>query len=162
MMELFHEILFLQWKFHHRCLTGLYIGLQKFWNFQSEAKLEEIIAIVTTHSVFLFCFTLVAINMPSQKRKKRRNRNCYKKQVKIVCQLKLFLREINQLLVLIRLPTHVIYKMIYRFHLKLSNLKKHPTTITMITYQMKIKIMKIQNIQMLLLTEFQRKISLNI
>ena len=34
----------------------------------------------------------------------------------------------NHLLVLIRTLTHLIYKMIYRFHLKLSNLKKHPTT----------------------------------
>ena len=76
--------------------------------------------------------------MPSQKREKRRNRNCYKKQVKTVCQLKLFLREMNQLLVLIRLPTHLIYKMIYRFQIKLSNLRKHATTITMIRYQIKI------------------------
>ena len=137
-MNILNGSLFLQQKLHHRCSTGLYVGLRKFWNFQSEAKLEQIIAIVTTHSIFLFCFTLVAINMPSQKRKKRKSRNCYKKQVKIVCQLKLFLREINQLLVLMRLPTHMIYKMIYRFHLKLSNLRKHPTTITMITYQIKI------------------------
>ena len=54
--------------------------------------------------------------MPSQKHQKRRKRNRYKKQVKIVCQLKLFLREMNQLLVLIWSPTHLIYKMIYRFH----------------------------------------------
>ena len=82
---------------------------------------------------FIFCLTLVTINMPSQKRKKRRNRNCY-----IVCQLKPFLTEMNQLLVPIRLPAHLICKMTYRFHLKLSNLRKYPTTITMITYQMKI------------------------
>ena len=114
-------------------------------------------------NLFIFCFTLVPINMPSQKHQKRRKRNRYKKQVKIVCQLKLFLREMNQLLVLIPSPTHLIYKMIYRFHLKLSNLKKHPTTITMITYQMKIidSALKIQNIRMLLLTESQRTISLN-
>ena len=58
--------------------------------------------------------------------KKIKNRKCYKNQVKNVCQLKLFLREINHLLVLIWTPTHLIYKMIYRFHLKLSNLQKHP------------------------------------
>ena len=40
-------------KLHHKCSTGLYIGLWKCWNFQREAKLEQIIAIVTTHSVFL-------------------------------------------------------------------------------------------------------------
>ena len=31
--------------------TGLYIGLWKYWDFQSEVKVEQIIAIVTTHSV---------------------------------------------------------------------------------------------------------------
>ena len=31
--------------------AGLYIGLWKYWDFQSEAKVEQIIAIVTTHSV---------------------------------------------------------------------------------------------------------------
>ena len=35
-------------------LTGLCIGLRKYRNFQSEARFEQIIAIVTTHSVFLF------------------------------------------------------------------------------------------------------------
>ena len=29
------------------------LGLRKYWNFQSEAKLKQIVAIVTTHSVFL-------------------------------------------------------------------------------------------------------------
>ena len=29
------------------------LGIRKYWNFQSEAKLEQIVAIVTTHSVFL-------------------------------------------------------------------------------------------------------------
>ena len=65
--------------------------------------------------IFFFCFTLVPINMPSQKRKKRRNRNCCKKEVKIVCQLKLFSREMNQLLVLIRLPTHLSTKLFTGF-----------------------------------------------
>ena len=50
--------------------------------------------------------------MPSQKREKRRNRNCYKKQVKTVCQLKLFLREMSHILLLIRTPIHLIYKMV--------------------------------------------------
>ena len=53
MMEhfnMFNDVLFLQLKLHHRCSTGLYIGLRKYWNFQIEAKLEQIIAIVTTHS----------------------------------------------------------------------------------------------------------------
>ena len=30
------------------------MDLQKYWNFQNEVKLEQIIAIVKTHSVFLF------------------------------------------------------------------------------------------------------------
>ena len=32
------------------------IGLRKYWNVQSEAKVEQIIAIVTTRIVFLFEF----------------------------------------------------------------------------------------------------------
>ena len=44
-------LLFSQKKLHHRCSTGLYAGLQKYWNFQSEAKVGQVIAIVTTRSV---------------------------------------------------------------------------------------------------------------
>ena len=44
-MELFvnilNDLLFSQQKFHHRCLTGLYIGLRKYWHFQHEAKVER-------------------------------------------------------------------------------------------------------------------------
>ena len=47
-------------KLHHKCSTGLYIGLWKYWNFQREAKLEQIIAIVTTHCVFLLKFKTVS------------------------------------------------------------------------------------------------------
>ena len=36
----------------YRCSTGLYRGHLKYSNFQSEAKVEQIIAIVTTRSVF--------------------------------------------------------------------------------------------------------------
>ena len=44
--------IFPQYKLHHRSSTGLHIGLWKYWDFQSEAKVEQIIAIVTTtHSV---------------------------------------------------------------------------------------------------------------
>ena len=54
-MELFWEyingFIFSQYKLHHRCSTGLYIGFWKYWDFQSETKLEQIIEIVTTHSV---------------------------------------------------------------------------------------------------------------
>ena len=32
----------------------LYIGHQKYWNFQSEVKVPQIIAIVTTRGVFYF------------------------------------------------------------------------------------------------------------
>ena len=52
---------FLLWKLHHRCSTGLYIGPRKYWNFQGEAKLEQIIAIVTTHSVFLLSLAAVIL-----------------------------------------------------------------------------------------------------
>ena len=41
----------MQQKNHHTCSIGLYIGHRKYWNFQSEAKVEQIIAIVTTRSV---------------------------------------------------------------------------------------------------------------
>ena len=37
---------------------AIYRPLWKYWNFQSEAKLEQIIAILTTHSVFLLIFNL--------------------------------------------------------------------------------------------------------
>ena len=54
-MELFVNILngfiFSQYKLYYRSSTGLYISLWKYWDFQSEAKVEQIIAIVTTHSV---------------------------------------------------------------------------------------------------------------
>ena len=49
-------LLFSQENLHHRCSTGLYIGLWKYWNFQSEAKVEQIIAIVTMHSVSCWYF----------------------------------------------------------------------------------------------------------
>ena len=41
---------------HHRYSTELYIGLRKYWNVQSEGKVEQTIAIVTTCSVFLLNF----------------------------------------------------------------------------------------------------------
>ena len=41
-----------------RCSTGLYIGHLKYWNFQSEAKLEQIIAIVTTFLARVSCYNL--------------------------------------------------------------------------------------------------------
>ena len=37
-MSIYNGLQFLQWKFHHRCLTVLYVGLRKYWNFQSEAN----------------------------------------------------------------------------------------------------------------------------
>ena len=39
------------YKPNHRRSTGLYIGLRKYWNFQRKAKVEKIIAIVTTRGV---------------------------------------------------------------------------------------------------------------
>ena len=50
-VNVLNGLLFSQYKLHHRCSTGLYIGLWKYWNFQSEAKKEQIIAIVTTRSL---------------------------------------------------------------------------------------------------------------
>ena len=46
------NLLFLQQNSRHTCSIGLYIGHQNYWDFQSEVKVEQIIAIVTTRSVF--------------------------------------------------------------------------------------------------------------
>ena len=43
-------------KLHHKCSTGLYIGPRKYWNFKSENKVGQIIAVVTGRSVS--CFNL--------------------------------------------------------------------------------------------------------
>ena len=47
--------------FHNKnlCLTGLYICLQKYWNFLSEPKVEQIIPIVTTRNVTCFVLFLI-------------------------------------------------------------------------------------------------------
>ena len=51
MMELFGECIKRLTIFSIKApSTGLYISLQKYWNFQSEAKVEQIITIVTTRS----------------------------------------------------------------------------------------------------------------
>ena len=44
----------MQYELHHRSSTRLCLGLWKYWDFKSEAKVEQIIAIVTTHSVSCF------------------------------------------------------------------------------------------------------------
>ena len=67
----------------------------KYVEFSFSVCFDSSVIIIYILENAFFCFTLVLINMPSQKRKKRTNRQCYKKQVKIICQLKLFLREIN-------------------------------------------------------------------
>ena len=50
-MNILNGLLFLQYKLHHRYLIGLYMGLWIYWNFQSEAKLEQIIAVFTMRCV---------------------------------------------------------------------------------------------------------------
>ena len=40
-MNILNAFIFLQYKFHHRSSTGLYISLWKYWDFQSEAKVEQ-------------------------------------------------------------------------------------------------------------------------
>ena len=60
-------------------------------------------------------FILVPLNMTLQKRKEKEKQKLLQKDS--FCQsIKLFLREMNQLLVLIWSPTQLIYKMIYRFY----------------------------------------------
>ena len=55
MMDFFVNILngflFLQYKLHQRSSTGLHIGFRKYRNFQNEAKVEQIITIVTMCTV---------------------------------------------------------------------------------------------------------------
>ena len=41
-------------KLHHRCSTGFKIRLWNDWNFQDEAKVGQIIAIVTTRNISCF------------------------------------------------------------------------------------------------------------
>ena len=66
-MNILNGLLFSQLKLHHRCSTGLYKGLRSF---QSEAKAEQIIAIVKTHSVSCFCInaeSIIEIFLPKSK-----------------------------------------------------------------------------------------------
>ena len=56
-MNILNGLLFSQYKLHHISSTGLYIGLWKHWNFQSEAKEEQIIAIIKTRSIS--CWSLL-------------------------------------------------------------------------------------------------------
>ena len=60
-------------------------------------------------------FILVPLNMTLQKRKEKEKQKLLQKD-SFCLSIKLFLREMNQLLVLIWSPTHLIYKMIYRFY----------------------------------------------
>ena len=52
--NILNGFIFLQYELHHRSSTRLCLGLWKYWDFKSEAKVEQIIAIVTTHSVSCF------------------------------------------------------------------------------------------------------------
>ena len=55
-MNILNCWLFSAQKPDHRCSTGLYAGFRKYWNLQSEAKVEQVIAIVTTRSISCFNF----------------------------------------------------------------------------------------------------------
>ena len=94
-MNILNDLLFSKYKLHHRCSTGLYIGLWKHWNFQREAKVEQIIAIVTTRSVpcaickihFIFLMTLIDIT-------KNQNTKCRVIWDRIyTCQIKIYSRD---------------------------------------------------------------------
>ena len=60
-VNIFKGLLLSQQRFHHRCSTGLYIGHRKYWNFQSEANIQQIIAIVATCRVSCFNWNLFYI-----------------------------------------------------------------------------------------------------
>ena len=63
-------------KVHHKCSAGLYVGLQKYWVFQSEAKVEQIIAIVTTRSVSCLKFDIL-LQQRNTVRKDETRSKCY-------------------------------------------------------------------------------------
>ena len=50
-MNIDNGLLFSQLNLYHRCLNELYIDHRKYYNFQNEAKEEQIIATFTTRSV---------------------------------------------------------------------------------------------------------------
>ena len=97
--------------------------------------------------------------MPSQKHKKKQKQKLLQNTKQNCLSIKTIF-ERNEPSTSSHTDTHYcIYKMIYRFYMKLFNPKKHTATITLITNQMKIIVstFKIQNIRILLLTESQRK-----
>ena len=97
--------------------------------------------------------------MPSQKHTKKQKQKLLQNTKQNCLSIKTIF-ERNEPSTSSHTDTHYcIYKMIYRFHMKLFNPKKHTATITLITNQMKIIVstFKIQNIRILLLTESQRK-----
>ena len=110
-MELFVDILngllFAQYKLHHRCSTGLYIGLWKYWNFQREAKVEQIIAIVATRSVSCYIFfsnlhilylTTAqerAHNLSKQNPKQHETRSLFKSVYENICILHVQMSDIS-------------------------------------------------------------------
>lgn len=104
-----------------------------FCNFYKN-EISGISFISTSKKIFFALYQYLSISHRKNK-KKSRNKNFCKKQVRIVRQLKMFLREMNNLLVVTRTPSRLIYKMMHSIHLNLSNSKKHATTIILITYQ---------------------------
>ena len=58
-------LLFSQQKLCHKYFVGLDVGLQKYWIYQGEAKVEQVIAIVTKRSVSGFNLKASSAHMPA-------------------------------------------------------------------------------------------------
>ena len=58
-------LLFSQKKLYHKCSVGLDIGLRKYWIYQGEAKVEQVIAIVTKGSVSGFNWKASSAQVPA-------------------------------------------------------------------------------------------------
>ena len=89
------------------------------------------------------------INMPSQKRKEKQKQKLLQKASQNCVSIKAIF-ERNEPSTSSHTDTHSpsLQNDLHRFYLKLSNLKKHSTTVTLITNQMKVIVntLKIQNI----------------
>ena len=120
--------LFLKILFRRKSIKMLKLERPLFFNFYKkylEFSLLFVLlifaSIISVSKKLFYCFILVSLNMTSQKHKEKQKQKLLQKASQNCLAIKLFLREMNHLLVLT--PTYLICKMIYRFHLKLSSLK---------------------------------------
>ena len=104
---------FLKILFRRKSIKLLILEVPLFCNFyknkisgiQFSVCFVSFVSIISISKNYFFAFHQYLLMCHRKNARKSSNRNCYKKQVRIVCQLKLFLRELNNLLVLIRTST---------------------------------------------------------